>query len=849
MLRATIKSLLARKLRLVLSGLAIVLGVMFVASAFVLTDSLGGRFEKLFETINQDTAVQVRAESDGTDTPPLLTEADLARIGQVEGVARVSGDASAQGVVPFRARDGKAVPTQGAPQLGVGLDPAATTEADLWHFAQGRAPSESTEVALTRFTADQAGVTVGDRLRVYVGPRYETGEYTVTGVLEYSGGRPSLSGETMVAFTVPEAQRLFYDRTGVYGGAQLTADQGVSDEALRDRVQGAVPAGFEAVTGQQIADEQASAFKQLLTFLNYFFLGFALVALLVGMFLIFNTFNIIIAQRARELALFRALGAGWGQLTGSVLIEALVVGFVASTLGLLAGIGVAYGLQAAIGAAGFPLPEGDLVIGVTAIVVSYLLGVLMTVAAALIPAVRAASVPPIAAMREIVRPDKPMLGITVTGAVFTGLGVASLAAALLGAPLAALFIGAGILLSIVGVALLSPALTRPVAGLIGRLVAWGAAGDLGRRNAMRNPRRTAVTAAALMIGVALVSTISVIGSSLRSTVTDLVKNDIGAEVMIQTSSQQIPDGREGFDPARLAQVDALPGVRESVAYHFSLATVNGQSQQAVSATDLTTIGPMFGLDADAGTLTPTGATEALLDTNTAKALGVAVGGTVTVEAAKGGPVTYTIAGLYTSRLTAGLLLPESAAQQFAGPLAMQGYVALDDGADVDAVVAGVERIMADYPLVTVGDQESYIAQQNAVVDGILAIFYVLLALAVIVAFLGIVNTLVLSIYERTRELGLLRAIGTTRRQVRAMVRVESLLIAVYGCLLGIVLGVGLGGAASVAMRQEDLLSVVTVPYGQLAGLLLAAALAGVLAAILPARRASRLNVLDAIAYE
>ncbi|MFI5845360.1 ABC transporter permease [Catenuloplanes sp. NPDC051500] len=846
MLRATIKSLLARKLRLVLSGLAIVLGVMFVSSAFVLTDSLGGRFERLFQTINADTAVQVRADPDAdAGTPSLLTDADLARIREVPGVARADGDVSAEGVVPFRARDGKAVPSVGAPQLGVGY----TGGGDLLQVADGRAPAEGSEVALTRFTAEQAGVGVGDTVRVYIGPRYETGEYTVTGVLEYSGGRPSLSGETMVAFTVPEAQRLFFGQAGVYGGAQLTAAEGVSDEALRDRVREVAPAGFEAVTGAEIAEEQASSFTQLLTFVNWFFLGFALVALLVGMFLIFNTFNIIIAQRARELALFRALGASWGQLTGSVLIEALVVGFVASTLGLLAGIGVAYGLQAAATAAGFPLPEGGLVVGVTAVVVSYLLGILMTVAAALIPAVRAASVPPVAAMREVVRPDKPLLALTVSGGVVTGLGVAALGAALLGAPLAALLIGVGVLFSIVGVALLSPALTRPVAGLIGRLVAWGAAGDLGRRNALRNPRRTAVTAAALMIGVALVSTVAVIGSSLRSTVRDLVENDIGAEVMIMTNSQQLPDGREGFDPARLAQVDALPGVRDSIAYHFSVATVNGRPQQFVSATDLTRAGPAFALEQESGTLTPGGAADALIDTNTATALGVTTGSRVTVEAARGGPVTYTIAGVYKSQLTSGVLLPESAAATFAGPLAAQGYVSVDEGADVDAVVAGVEQIMADYPLVTVGDQESFIAQQNAVVDGVLAIFYVLLALAVIVAFLGIVNTLVLSIYERTRELGLLRAIGTTRRQVRSMVRVESLLIAVYGCLLGILLGVGLGGTASMAMRQQDLLSVVTVPYGQLAGLLVAAALAGVLAAILPARRASRLNVLDAIAYE
>lgn len=313
MLRATLKSLLSRKLRLVLSGFAIILGVMFVASAFVLTDSLGGRFEQLFQTINKDVAVQVQATDEAREevTPPLLTEADLDRLAAVDGVRAVAGDASSEGITPFRKDNGKALPA-GAPHLGIGLADDDFVADGLLHVAEGRAAQADSEVTLTRYTAEQTGHKIGDRIKIYV-PRSATSpEWTVVGLLEYSGGRTSLGGETMVGFTVPEAQRLFYGTTGVFGAAQLEAEPGVSQETLKQRVATATPAGFEAITGQEAADEQASQLKQLLTFVNWFFLGFALIALLVGMFLIFNTFNIIIAQRSRELALLRALGAKLG---------------------------------------------------------------------------------------------------------------------------------------------------------------------------------------------------------------------------------------------------------------------------------------------------------------------------------------------------------------------------------------------------------------------------------------------------------------------------------------------------------------------------------------------------------
>ncbi|MFV2018262.1 ABC transporter permease [Micromonospora sp. LOL_023] len=848
MLRATLKSLLSRKLRLVLSGVAIILGVLFVSSATVLTDSLSNRFEQLFQTVNADVAVQVQAteSANAQAEPPLLTEADLNRLAALDGVAAVTGDASATGVIPFRADDGKAVPSQ-APQLGIGFADDGGDD-PLLQVAQGRGPTADNEVAVTRLTAEQAGVSVGDRLRVYVSSAYETSEYDVVGLLEYSGGRATLGGETLVAFTVPQAQLLFYGEAGVFGTAQLTAATGIADEELKRIVADELPTGFEALTGAEVADQQASQFTQLLTFVNWFFLGFALVALLVGMFLIFNTFNILVAQRARELALLRALGASWGQVTSTVLVEAVVVGVIASTLGLAAGIGVAAGLQY-LAVSALSLPAGGLIISPVAVAASYLVGVLMTVVAALVPAIRASSVPPIAAMRDVVRPDKSLTGLTVTGAVVTAIGAVGLAAGLTGVPgLTAIALGGGVLLSIIGVALLSPALTRPVAGAIGRLVSWGTATALGRRNTLRNPRRTAVTAAALMIGVTLVSTIAVIGASLKATTTDLVDNGLGAEIIILTGGQQLPTGREGFDPQRLDDVAEIDGVTGTVAYHFTILTADDQPNQLVSATDLAQAGSTFAFETEQGRL-DAGDGEAVVDVNTAETNGWAVGDEINIDMPRGGERSYEIVGIYRTALTAGLILPTSQVQYFAGPLAYQGFVSVAPDADVAGIVAETEALMADYPLVTVGDRSSFVEQQNQLVDTLLGIFYVLLALAVLVAFIGIVNTLVLSIYERTRELGLLRAVGMSRRQVRRMVRVESLLIAVFGCLLGVGLGVALGLAASYAMKSQDVLSVVSIPYGQLVGFVVAAGLAGVVAAWWPAWRASRLNVLQAIAYE
>ncbi|HWG98213.1 MAG TPA: ABC transporter permease, partial [Pilimelia sp.] len=550
-----------------------------------------------------------------------------------------------------------------------------------------------------------------------------------------------------------------------------------------------------------------------------------------------------------QLALFRAMGASWTQVTGAVLVEAVIVGVVGATLGLLAGVGLgAAGSAALTNLMDLRLPGSGLAVSTWTVVLAYGVGVLVTVLAAFIPAVRASAVPPLAAMRDVVRPDKSLVGVSVLGACFLlpGLALAGLTA--LGQPFWLLALG--VPLAFVGTALLAPLLARPVAGLVGRALSWGTSGTLGVRNTLRNPRRTAVTAIALMIGVALVSGVSVVGASFKATVQSLVTSSFGPEIVMQTNFQSPPDGTTGFDPRRLEQVRALPGVTRAEPLHLTVATVQGTPNQFVGAGNLPAIKEMFALETAGGQLRALGPGELAVDANTADGLGWKVGDQARITLPKGGSRTYTVVGLYeTTPLVQGVFLGLDAVSSFAGPLAAQGYVELADDADTDAVRAEVERLMSDYPLVTVGDRGDMIDQANAFIDIALGIVSVLLAVAILIAFLGILNTLLLSVFERIRELGLLRAVGLGRGGVVRMIGVESVLIAVFGCLLGIALGVALGAVATAALIERDLVSTVTLPWLNLAALVVAAVVAGLVAALWPAVRAARLNVLEAIAYE
>jgi putative ABC transport system permease protein len=859
MLRASLKSLLSRKLRLTLAIVAIVLGVSFLSGAFVLSDSLTARFEKLLRSINQNVAVQVMPTEEAADDDPrpLLTQQQVDALAQVPGVAAAQGDITALGVVPFDVRDGKPVTTQGAPQIGGGAtgdDPFA-----LVSLADGRWPTAETDVTISRYTAEQAHAAVGDRLKVYLPEVNEAREFTVAGIVVYEGDRDSLAGETLILFQEAFAQRTFYGAEGRFSGAYLSAEPGVTQEELRDRVASLAPAGFEAKTGEQANEDAANEVQEGLSAVTTYFFGpFAIVALLVGIFLIFNTFNILVAQRAQELALFRAMGASWRQVTSSVLVEAVLVGVVGSTLGLLAGIGLGMAGSSALTAfIGAQLPGAGIQVGATPIMLAYVVGVLVTVIAAFVPAIRASAVPPLAAMRDIARPDKPLLVLSIVGAALAVPGAALTGAALTGIgglTLPALLIG--VLLFFLGVTLLSPLLTRPLAGLIGRAVGWGTSGKLGVRNALRNPRRTAVTAAALMIGVTLVSTASVLAASFNKTIDETINSTIGAEIVIQTNSTQgPPDGTIGFSSEAVDEVRALPGVDQAVPFYL---TVDGRVDDGAppfggmfAVDDMAVARDMFAMKAVDGDLGTLGPTEVVTDENTAKSRGWKVGDTFPIELSKGGEQQYTLVGIYeaTPIWTDSMILPRAAVSNFKGPLAIQAYVSLDDGADAAAVKTEVERVMSDFPLVTVGDRSSLIDQFTSFTDIALGIISVLLGVAIVIALLGILNTLLLSIYERTRELGMLRAVGLSRGGVTRMVGTESVVMAVFGCVLGIVMGVALGVAIAAALIDRDFLTTIAIPWLSLIIFVLIAVVAGVLAALWPAWRAARLNVLAAIAYE
>lgn len=848
MIKASLRGLLQRKLRLTLAVVAIVLSVGFLAGSIVLGDTLNARFSGLFATLNEDVAVQVTAKDDDAQEPARLTQAELDRLSNVDGVAGVSGDVSGEGVVPFRTDNGEEVTAQVSVGAGV---PPEDDPLGLVEMRTGEWPDRPDEIAISANTAKLAKADVGTQLKVFIPQLGEAKSYRVTGVAGFSGGRDSLFGETFVFFELAHGQEIFYGKTGVYAGASFSAESGVSEQELKERIERELPAGFRAQTGEEATEEQSDALGDSFGLFTFILIGFAGVAAFVGIFLIYNTFNIIVAQRSRELALLRAMGASWGQVIRSVLLESLIVGGVGSTLGLAAGIGLGAGAEAWLSTTlGLQLPSGGVVISGWAVLWSYVVGVVVTVLAAFIPAVKASTVPPIAAMRETVRPDKSLKGISITGLAFLVPGGGLVAWALTGIGSATtLVLMAGLGLVFLGAALLSPLLAKPVVRVLGAVIGRGQAGKLGVRNALRNPRRTAVTAAALMIGVTLISAAATVASSFKTSIEELIGGNTGVEVMIQAPSNAPPTGEFGFNPQALDQVKQLPGVTDVAAWHITIDSTLAGTPAFLAATDVEVAKRMWGMDTVSGEIRTLGAQEIVIDDNMAEASNWKVGDEISVGIGQTSK-QYEVVGVYEATpAIQGPILGLPAVDDFGGKLAYQGFVSLDDNADVAATVTAVENIMKDYPGVTVGDMSSYVEQANAAFDFLVNAITILLGVALLIALLGIINTLLLSIVERTRELGLVRAVGLSRGGVVRMIAVESVLIAVFGCLLGLAVGIGLGAAFVKALIDLDVMSTFTLPWLNLGIYVGVALVFGVIAALWPARRAAKLNVLEAIAYE
>ncbi|GAB3359543.1 FtsX-like permease family protein [Micromonospora halotolerans] len=849
MFRATLKSLLARKLRLLLSGLAVVLGVMFVSGAFVLTDTLGRSFDAVFSDAFSDVDVNVAAkpkvtlsEVEGEQVAAPVPASVVDRVKAVPGVTDVRGVVNADGA-RLIGSNGKVVTSFGPPQLGENW----LGEGDLVKLREGRAPQADDEIVVNVALAEAAKVKVGDRVGVLtLAPKKE---FTLVGVFGYSGGRDSVGGVNEVAFTTPVAQQLMLGKPGVFSNVTAQAADGTTPEALRDEVSRALGADYEVKTGKQLADDASAGLKEGLSFFNKILLGFAAVALLVGTFLILNTFSIIVAQRTRELALMRAIGASGRQIIGSVVLEAVAVGLIASVLGLAAGIGVGALLAYLFGKLAGGLTLAGLGVPPAAVIGAFAVGTVITVVAALLPALRASRIPPIAAMQDVATPDRPLTKVTVGGSVVTAIGAGLLFLGLgghAGDNTLAIILG-GVLFAFIGVALLTPLISRPVVALLGTIFAWSVPGKLGRLNSGRNPRRTAITAAALMVGIALVTGVTVILDSAKGSISALAEDTIKAELVI--SGAQSGPRPPSFDPAVLQKAAAIPGVRLVDGEYGDMATLNGQRTWVAASSDVAALEQIFGAKATAGDISRLNPDQMLLSSDTAKSRNLSVGSTVNVQLSRGEARTYTVSGIYeSSQLTNPVVLPPQAATDFAIPQPIQGFLQLAPGTSVAAVQPQVEQLLADSPEVSVADRAAFIKQQTSQLDTPLRMIQILLALAIVIAVLGIINTLALSVLERTRELGLLRAIGLRRAQTMRMITVEAVVISIFGALLGVVVGTGLGAAVVRALKDEGITDLV-LPWSQMATFLVLAAIIGVVAAVLPAIRAARINVLGAIAHD
>ncbi len=837
MLRATLRGLLARKLRLALSGVAVILGVAFVSGTFVLTDTLGRVFEDLFAGVNKGTAVTVRSQAAfdaGFDAPREPVSADLVpRLRQVAGVADVRGGLFQLGTLVV---DGKAYKTGGAPTAIIDLDPSSPQEPVL--LRTGHGPTSPTEVAIDAATVRKAGLSLGDRVGVIgEGGRADLTLVGTTGLEKAD----SFAGAALLGLQPETAQRLS-GRVGKWDEIHLAADPGVSQAQLRDRVAPVLPKGVEAITAAQSVDESTSQLKDQLSVFNTILLAFGGIALFVGAFLIFNTFSMLIAQRTRELALMRALGASRGQVTRSVLVESLVVGVFSSLVGFGLGIAVALGLRALLGAVGVDLPAGPTVVAQRTFWVSLLVGTGITSLAALLPARRAARVAPVQAMRDSGPAEDQSLGRrTLVGAGLAVGGVGALAAGLTGSGLA--LVGLGAALSFVAVATLSPLFARPVVSLLGTPFArLGVPSRLGRGNATRSPRRTSSTAAALMIGLALVAMVSVFGASAKTSLVQVVARSLGADYVLHTE-QYLPFAPQVADTLRRSPEFA------SVAAFRSTSVEADGSRVAVQGVDPQALEAVLKLDAKQGSLSSLAHGDLAVSENVAKDRSLAAGDRVTVRWVGGTSTPLVVGAVYGRNEFAGDYLVGDATYAANVTSRAVSVVAATRAPGVSAAQARsvLDQVERTYPDLVVQDQAEFIAAQGKQVDQLLNIVTVMLVLSVLIAVLGIVNTLALSVVERTRELGLLRAVGLQRRQLRRMIRVESVLIAVYGAVLGIAVGLAFGFALLQALKDQGLTEF-SVPVGRLVQVLLVGGLAGVVAAALPARRAAKMDVLQAISH-
>ncbi|GIJ46636.1 membrane protein [Virgisporangium aliadipatigenens] len=851
MIKATLKSLLARKLRLLLSGLAVVLAVTFISGSFVLTDTLGRSFDKLFETVYENTDIQVTTkppiEGDaGFALPTSIRSEDIAKVKAVPGVEKATGQIAVNGARVI-GRNNKLVPNTTGTRLGANW----TGDDEVAKIRDGQAPTSDNEVMLNGQVAKDSGYKIGETVKVKTPADNLIHEFKVVGIVGNSGGRDSIGGEHIVFFTEKAAQEFLLGAPGTYSLIDVRAASGVPLATLQKDLRAALGDQYLVETGAELAKKNAAPLKQIFKFFNYVLLGFGVIALMVGIFLILNTFSIVVAQRTRELALMRAMGAGRGQMVGSVLTEAFIVGLIGSTLGLLAGVGLgalgAWGLAQTVDG----LEVAGLAVPPAAIILAFAIGIPVTLIAALMPALKAAFIPPIAAMRDAATADRPLTWITISGAVVTLIGGTFLFLGLNGTgsgTTTLLLVLAGVLVLLVGSALLTPFLCRPVVSVIGRLFSWSVPGKLGRRNSSRNPRRTAITAAAVMIGIALVTGISTIVSSVEASATKAIDKQLAADLVI--SGEQTSEIPPTIDPADLSRIRNIDGVDRTVAVTYEFFAKAGDKDAFVLAyDDWAAARAVLHLEQESGNIGEIAPGQVVLDKNTAKDANLKVGDTVNLQLPKGAKQMQVVGITKESDVANGWTISMPDAQAlFRSAAPISAYLTIDSGASAAAVKKAVDADLRNSPEVTVQTRDEFVDSQLFFFTFLIGAVQVLLMVAIAISVLGVINTLVLSVLERTRELGMLRAIGLRRSQTMRMITVESVVISLFGTLLGLGVGAGLGISVVKALKDQGF-STLAMPWGLMGAYLLAALVIGVGAAVIPAVRAARLNVLNAIAYE
>jgi putative ABC transport system permease protein len=849
MTAVTLKGLLGRKLRLTLTGLAIVLGAAMISGTYILTDTINQAFSNVFNVSYRQTDATISGKqfvSGARSSIPTVPASVLTTVRALPDVAAASGSYLFDEVTLVD-RHGKTI-ASGGPSLGFGIDPSHPRFNPITltsgHWAEG-----PRQVVIDTATAAHQHYKVGDTIAAKGDGPIKS--YTVVGLGKISG--VSIGGATLAMFDVPTAASILH-KTG-YDNISVAAKSGVSQTRLAAEIKPLLPRVAQVRTGSQQASHEALQVTANSSVIKYFLLAFGAIALLVGAFVIFNTISITIAQRARELATLRTLGASRRQVLRSVMLESLVMGLAASVVGLFAGLGLAKGLNAAFVALGVNLPQAGTVLAGRTIIVSLLAGTLVTLAAGLFPAIRATRVPPISAVREgAVLPAsrhahrRPY----VAGAVIL-LGLAVIVQGLFassGAESVLVLLGAGTLLLFGGVALVSSYVVRPLVSVVGRPARafGGAAGRLAVANSVRNTSRTAATAAALMIGLALIAFVATLGDGLRNSVKDALGKQVKADYVLAPSSS----GNMSFPTQTASALAGVRGVDAVSAVRSDHADVFGAST-TVGGVDPATIGRVYrfawknGSDVALSRL----GDGAIVDSNYASKHHLRVGSRFTLQAPNGTTRQETVIATYDPP-QADPVLPSVVISQaafdstFPTPQDAQAFLKVDGGPTA-AMTAELKRNLTAYPDAKIQTRTGWVTAQAKHFDQVLDLFYVLLALSVIISVFGMINTLVLAVFERTRELGMLRAIGMSRRQMRRMIRHESIVTALIGAALGLPLGVLLAALTTRALGSLEI--GFHLPGQQLAYFVLLAVVAGIGAAVLPARRAARLSVLQALQYE